>query len=47
MNSTAEINPGDYIEFDFIENTYISGNVQVSLILVPINTLLGSWIITV
>jgi flagellin-like protein len=45
--ATADIAPGDYIEFDFIAHPGMSGNVQVSLRFNPSNTLLESWIITV
>ncbi len=45
--ATADIAAGDYIEFDFTANPWMSGNVRVSLRFVPTNTLLGSWIITV
>ena len=43
--ATAEIAAGDYIEFDFTANPWMSGNVRVSLRFVPTNTLLGSWTI--
>lgn len=46
-NTTAEISSGDYVEFDFIAHSWMSGNVQVTLIFVPTNTLLGSWILTI
>ena len=45
--ATAEIEAGDYIEFDFTANPSMAGNVKVSLRFTPTNTLLGSWIITV
>jgi FlaG/FlaF family flagellin (archaellin) len=45
--ATAEVEAGDYIEFDFTANPGMSGNVFVNLIFVPTNSLLGSWIITV
>jgi FlaG/FlaF family flagellin (archaellin) len=45
--ATTEIGAGDYIEFDFTANPWMSGNVRVSLRFVPTNSLLGSWIITV
>jgi flagellin-like protein len=45
--ATAEIEAGDYIEFDFNANPWMSGNVRVSLRFVPTNTLLGSWTLTV
>jgi flagellin-like protein len=45
--ATAEIAAGDYIEFDFTANPWMSGNVRVSLRFVPTNTLLGSWVVTV
>jgi flagellin-like protein len=47
INATANIEAGDYIEFDFLANPWMSGNVRVSLRFTPTNTLLGSWIITV
>ena len=46
-NATAEVQAGDFIEFDFTSNPGMSGNVFVNLIFVPTNSLLGSWIITV
>ncbi|HWR27784.1 MAG TPA: type IV pilin N-terminal domain-containing protein [Candidatus Thermoplasmatota archaeon] len=45
--ATADIEAGDYIEFDFTANPWMSGNIRASLRFVPTNTLLGSWIITV
>jgi len=47
INAANEISPGDYIEFDFSANPVMAGNIRVSLIFIPTNTLLGSWIITV
>jgi flagellin-like protein len=46
-NATADVNAGDFIEFDFAANPGMSGNVFVNLIFIPTNSLLGSWIITV
>jgi len=47
IGATAEIAPGDYIEFNFTTYPWMSGNVRVSLRFVPTNTLLGSWILMV
>lgn len=45
--ATADINSGDYIEFDFAAHPGMSGNVYVSMRFTPTNSLLGSWTITV
>jgi FlaG/FlaF family flagellin (archaellin) len=47
LNATDDITPGDFIEFDFSDYPGMAGNIRVSLIFIPTNTLLGSWIITV
>jgi flagellin-like protein len=47
INATSEIISGDYIAFDFSGHPGMAGNVRISLIFLPTNTLMGSWILTI